>query len=112
MASEMIWAIRRQLSAVVLYCSPRSCWPANTSHNRNSALRRPSDCVMRPVASAWALICRQAGERGSVSMVEIFSIEAAGAMGAQKAARHKVGASTWRKVGHAPGRDRQTRDQL
>jgi len=29
---------------------------------------------MRPVTSAWALICRQSGKRGSVSMVEIFSI--------------------------------------
>ena len=28
-----MWAIRRQLSAVVLYCLPRSCCPANTSHN-------------------------------------------------------------------------------
>ena len=34
-------AIRRQLSGVVKYCLPSSCWPANTSQRRNSAFSRP-----------------------------------------------------------------------
>ena len=52
-----------------------SCWPANTSHSRNSAFSRPSVWrVMRPVTSACALIVRQSAKRGTASMVVIFSM--------------------------------------
>ena len=38
----MIWATRRQLSALVVNCCPVNCLPAKTSQTRNSVLSRPS----------------------------------------------------------------------
>src|SRR6185437_9300835 len=76
-------AMRRQLSGVVKYCLPSSCWPANTSHSRNSAFRRPSPClVMRPATSACALITRQSAKRGTASELVILSVKARGLIGA------------------------------
>ncbi len=55
--------MRRQFSGVVKYCCPACCWPANTSHSRNSVRSRPSPCRMtRPVTSACALIARQSAK--------------------------------------------------
>src|SRR6516164_7615483 len=83
--------MRRQLSAVVVYSLPSSCWPANTSHSRNSAFSRPpSAWLMRPVTSACALTARQSGKRGRVSMVVIFSRKAAGSMGANRPERPRL----------------------
>src|SRR5215469_8188987 len=87
MASAMIWATRRQLSGVVKYCCPINCPPANTSQRRNSALSRPSGCrVSRPVTRAWALMARQSANRG-VSRLTIFSMNAAGSIGANRPER-------------------------
>src|ERR1700722_9871525 len=92
----MMWAMRRQLSGVVKYCWPASCWPAATSHSRNSALRRPSGCrVTRPVTSACALMVRQSGNRGTASTLAIFSRNAAGSIGANRPLRLRLAAMIW-----------------
>ena len=41
-ASETIWAMRRELLGSVTYCWPATCWPLVTSHRRNSVFSRPS----------------------------------------------------------------------
>ena len=83
--------MRRQLSGVVKYCLPSSCWPANTSHRRNSAFSRPSGClVMRPVTSACALITRQSAKRGTASELLIFSMKACGLIGANRPLRCRL----------------------
>src|SRR6185312_1800621 len=87
----MMWPTRRQLSCVVKYCLPSSCWPANTSHSRNSALSRPSPWrVMRPVTKACALIVRQSAKRGTASEFVTFSMKAAGLIGANRPERCKL----------------------
>src|SRR5580704_10839945 len=87
----MMWAMRRQLSGVVKYCCPASCWPAVTSQSRNSAFSRPSGCrVTRPIASACALMVRQSGKRGTASTLVIFSRKAAGSSGANKPLRLRL----------------------
>ena len=84
-------AIRRELSDVVKYCLPSSCWPANTSHKRNSAFSLPSVClVMRPVTSACALMTRQSAKRGTVSELVIFSVKAVGLIGANRPLRCRL----------------------
>ena len=83
--------MRRQLSGVVKYCLPSSCWPANTSHRRNSAFSRPSPClVMRPVTSACALMTRQSAKRGTASELVIFSVKACGLIGANSPLRWRL----------------------
>src|SRR5665647_3597701 len=92
----MICAIRRQYSGEVKYCWPVSCWPEATSQRRNSALRRPSGCrVMRPVTSAWALMVFQFWNCGAASMLTIFSMNAAGSIGANNPLRFKLLVMTW-----------------
>src|SRR5262245_1340143 len=92
----MMWAMRRQLSGVVKYCWPASCCPAATSHSRNSALSRPSLCrVIRPIASACALIVRQSGKRGTASTLVIFSRKAAGSSGANRPQRLRLLVMIW-----------------
>src|SRR5262249_15861706 len=84
-------AMRRQLSGVVKYCLPSSCWPAATSHRRNSAFSLPSPWrVMRPVTSASALIARQSGNFGTLSLLVIFSMNAAGLIGANRPLRWRL----------------------
>src|SRR3954468_20718791 len=88
-------AMRRQLSGVVKYCWPVSCWPEETSQRRNSTLSRPSPWrVTRPVISPCALIVFQSGKRGSTSKLVIFSMYAAGSIGANSPERRRLAAIT------------------
>src|SRR3954471_10690987 len=92
----MICAMRRQYSGDVKYCWPVSCWPAATSHRRNSAFSRPSGCrVMRPVTSACALMVFQLWNCGAWSMLEIFSMKAAWSIGANSPERFRLLVMTW-----------------
>ena len=88
-------AMRRQLSGAVKYCWPLSCWPEVTSHSRNSTLSRPSRWrVTRPVTSACALIAFQSGKRGEASKLTIFSMKAAGSIGANRPERLRLAVMT------------------
>ncbi len=88
--------MRRKLSGVVKYCWPLSWSPPSTSHSRNSALSRPSACrVMRPVTSAWALMARQSAKRGATSVLVIFSMKAAGSIGANSPLRLRLPVMIW-----------------
>ena len=99
--------MRRQLSGLVKYCWPVSCWPEMTSHSRNSTLSRPSPWrVTRPVTSACALIAFQSGKRGKVSKLVIFSMNAAGSIGANRPERRRLAVMTWlmpRATSASPG---------
>ena len=89
-------AMRRQYSGEVKYCWPASCWPAATSHRRNSAFRRPSLWrVTRPATSACALICFQFWNCGAASMLVMRSIKAAGSIGANSPLRRRLLVMTW-----------------
>ena len=88
MASAMMWATRREFALLAKNCSPTSCSPANVSHRRNSARRRPSlSWVTRPVTSACALMTFQSSKRGAASGLEIFSMNAPLSIGANRPER-------------------------
>src|ERR1700738_2480903 len=92
----MMCAIRRQYSGEVKYCCPASCCPEATSHRRNSAFRRPSPWrVMRPVTSACALMVFQLWNCGAASILAIFSMKAAGSIGANNPLRLRLLVMTW-----------------
>src|SRR3569832_548055 len=92
----MMWPMRRQLTKKKKNSKPTSSSPTNTSHRRNSALRRPSPWrVIRPVTSACALIVRQSAKRGTASELVIFSMKAAGLTGANRPDRCKLPVMTW-----------------
>ena len=57
MASEMMWAIRRQLSAVVLYC----CHKRTDLNTRRSLGGRLSRCFQELVEKRRSLFCNRLG---------------------------------------------------
>ena len=77
----MMWPMRRASLGRAKNCSPASCLPANTSHNRNSAFSLPSLAPMRPTTSACALTTRQSSKRGMLSVPTPFSMKAAWSIG-------------------------------
>src|SRR5579883_2771030 len=103
----MMWAIRRQYSGAVWYFWPASCWPETTSHRRNSASSRPSDClVTRPTTSACALTVFQFWNCGASSILMVFWMKAAGSIGANRPLRLRLlvmtpatSAPTWPSAG-------------
>src|SRR5205085_6426751 len=87
----MMCAIRRQNSGEVTYCWPVNCWAEATSQRRNSAFRRPSPWrVARPVTSACALMVFQFWNCGGLSLSVIFSMNAAGSIGANNPLRLRL----------------------
>ncbi len=89
-------AIRREYSGDVKYCWPASCCPVFTSQRRNSAFRRRSAWrVIRPVTRACALMVFQFWNCGALSMSLIFSMKAAGSIGANSPQRLRLLVMTW-----------------
>ena len=90
-----------------------SCWPANTSHSRNSAFSRPSPWrVMRPVTSACALIARQSGKRGTLSMLVIFSMIGRRIDRREQAAALQIVGDDLRDVARGVGIARRAADEI